>query len=112
MKERIYIAQNLDKKSISEPFKCFQVKGNIKYRALCDDFGPMNLSSIVRFVQSMNDELEHFPNNKIVMFVSKGKRNLTNAVFLLGTYMLLKENSSPKAVARTFPPGPANSLTR
>ena len=46
-----------------------------------------------------------FPKNKIALFVTvvkKGKRNLTNAIFLLGSYMIFKEDMSPQRVAASF----------
>ena len=102
IKESLFIAQNIDKSSLPEQFRCFQLIHNIKYRALRNDFGPMNLSSIVVFIQSLDDELKNFPEKQIVLCVSKGKRNLTNAVFLLGSYMLLKQNMSSRALAASF----------
>ena len=70
IKERLFIAQNIDKSSLPEQFRCFQLIHNIKYRALRNDFGPMNLSSIVVFIQSLDDELKDFPEKQIVLCVS------------------------------------------
>ena len=62
----------------------------------------MNMSCIVDFTRSLHAEFSSFPDTKIVFCVEKGKRNLTNAVFLLGAYMILKEGQTTDEVAARF----------
>ena len=62
----------------------------------------MNISCIARFIQSVDAELRSFPNNKVVLCVDDGPRHLTNAIFLLGAYMILKLDKTSSDVATTF----------
>ena len=50
----------------------------------------MNISSIARFIQMLDHELQENPACKIVYCVNIGRRELTNAVFLLGAYLILR----------------------
>ena len=83
-------------------FQIFRLDHTIRYDAFCDDFGPMDLSSIVDFSCSMDRELAHFPEKKIVFCADTGRRALTNAVFLLGAYMVIRQRKSPDQVAATL----------
>jgi hypothetical protein len=60
----------------------------VDYHSFCDDFGPMNLSSVVNFIEQLEKELSLNPQAKIIYCVSSSKRALTNASFLLGCYMI------------------------
>jgi cell division cycle 14 len=75
---------------------------HIRYNPYCDDFGPMNMASIIDFIRAIDDEMNLFPDGKLVLCVDEGRRDLTNAVFLLGAYMILKQNMTPESVAESF----------
>ena len=100
--ERLYLAHNVDERRFSKSFRYFRKPSGVQYNPFCDDFGPMNMSSIVDFIRALDSELSSFPNSKIVFCIEKGRRHLTNAVFLLGAYMILKEGLSPSAVCESF----------
>ena len=102
IKNRLYIAQNIDVGRLGRSFKLFSPKKSLQYRAFCDDFGPLNLSCVVDFVNTLELQLSSFPEFKIAFIVEKGRRNMTNAVFLLGSYMILKEDMTPTAVILSF----------
>jgi hypothetical protein len=72
------------------------------YSSFCDDFGPLNMASVVEFTQSLQTEIETFPTSRIVFCVECGRRTLTNAVFLLGAYMILKLDLTAAQVAERF----------
>ncbi len=74
----------------------------MKYKCFCDDFGPVNMASVIGFCQRLQSEIESFPISKIVFVVEEGRRPLTNAVFLLGAYMILKLNMSASKVSENF----------
>jgi cell division cycle 14 len=74
----------------------------ITYDAFCDDFGPMNFTSIVTFVELLDDQIRDGVSNAIVYSVQDGPRALTNAAFLLGAYMLLTFDATPESVAERF----------
>ena len=102
VEDRVYIAQNMNKLDLVNDIRCFRPKLALEYHAGCDDFGPLNMSSIVYFITSLDKELESFPDKTIALCVEKGKRQLTNAVFLLGSYMIIREEMTANAVAASF----------
>ena len=75
---------------------------DITYDAFCDDFGPMNLLSIIRFIQALDQQADDGVSDSIVYVTDSGPRALTNAVFLLGAYMLIMLDMAPGAVAERF----------
>ena len=50
----------------------------------------MNISCIIYFIEQLEIDMSQNPESRIVYMVDAGKRNLTNAIFLLGSYMILK----------------------
>ncbi len=62
----------------------------------------MNMASIIDFIRLLDAERKAFPRSKIVFCVDEGRRALTNAVFLLGAYMILKLDMTPSTVAKQF----------
>jgi hypothetical protein len=100
--DRVYITQYTDCLSFGESFRLFELDGSISYQGYCDDFGPINMSCIIDFVRLLDAKLNGWPDCKIVFRVSNGKRSLTNAVFLLGAYMMLKLAKSSAVVAKSF----------
>ena len=52
----------------------------------------MNLSCIAAFIEQLDHALAEQPECRLFYFVDEGRRQLTNAVFLLGSYMLLRLN--------------------
>ena len=100
--ERVCIAQHVKSFSRTKKFICFQPQSSIEYLPFCDDFGPMNLACIARFIMLLDRELASGTASKIVYCIDAGKRPLTNAVFLLGAYMLLKLNLTADQVQDRF----------
>ena len=100
--DRLYLMQNVDEKKVLKSFRFFRPACAVGYQPFCDDFGPMNMSCIVDFIKCLDYEFSTFPESKIAFCVEKGRRNLTNAVFLLGAYMILREGLTPQAVAASF----------
>ena len=97
--DTVYIAQGVD--TLPDGFRYFRPDG-LEYHPFCDDFGPMNLSSIVHFICRFNQEVESHPDARIVYCVDPGKRALSNAVFLLGAYMVIKMNMRAQDVSDCF----------
>ena len=62
----------------------------------------MNMSSTIGFIKLMDSELASFPDAKIVVCAEDGPRALTNAVFLVGAYMIIKLDKTPSKVATCF----------
>jgi hypothetical protein len=98
----VYLAQQVDGLSFAPAFRCFRPKEALRYEAYCDDFGPMNMASIVDFTKLLDAERKAFPDTKIVFCADEGRRALTNSVFLLGAYMILKLDMTPCSVTKRF----------
>jgi cell division cycle 14 len=90
----LYVAQGVDAFPEAAGFHIFKPEASIRYFPLCDDFGPMNLACVASFILQLDKELGDFPNARIVYCVEDGRRSLTNAVFLLGCYLILSRELS------------------
>ena len=100
---QIFIAQNG-----GQPdgiFHTFQNDTALVYQPFCDDFGPMNLSSTIRFIRQLEESLSECALSscsKLVYSVDTGRRPLSNAAALLGSYLILKKDMTPDQVAGRF----------
>ena len=92
--DEIYIAQGIDSFPDNANFRVFKPDPEIQYFPLCDDFGPMNMACVASFVLQLHKELADFPGSRVVYCVEDGRRSLTNAVFLLGSYLILALDAS------------------
>ena len=99
--ERIFIAQNINC-SLDQIFHCFSTGEQFEYQPVFDEFGPLRLSRVTRFVELLSSEIAKHPHNKIVYYVGQGSKNLTNAIYLLGAYMILKHNETAQGVSKCF----------
>jgi cell division cycle 14 len=119
---RLLIAQNTTAVLTMKSVHCFRLPAQMKYHPFCDDFGPMSMLSIFRFVKLLENEMTEFPTKKIVFYVEEGdvlmihlrstythlcfsasgKRELTNAVFLLGAYLILVRDMLSEEVVEIF----------
>ena len=71
-------------------FRRFWTKSVLEYEPFCDDFGPMRLSHVFRFIELLDDTLAKYSDEKIVYCVEpKDPRAFSNAIFLLGAYLQL-----------------------
>ena len=101
---RLLLAYKLSPSVFGEAFRILHLKHDTAYKSFKDrdDFGPVNIACTLRFIETVDKELASFPDKKIVFCIRAGRRQLTNAVFLLGAYMILKRNSKPQSVADCF----------
>ena len=86
--DRLFLCQGVDILPDGATFLRFMPEQSIRYYPLCDDFGPMNFTSIVKFIRQLDNELVTNPDCTFFYCVESCKRDLTNAVFLLGAYMI------------------------
>ena len=98
---RVYLSRNNARPEGETSFSIFEVD-HITNDAYCDDFGPMNFSSIVSFVEALDIHANKTMSDSIIYCAKMGPRALTNAAFLLGAYMLLTFDITPAAVAEQF----------
>ena len=82
-------------------FICFDAEEFI-YVPFCDDFGPMNLSDIFRFADLISKLQIQNVRTKLVYTPITAPRELTNAVFLVGCYLLLVWEYRPEVVWLKF----------
>ncbi len=86
------------------PCQTFTAEDELAYTPFCDDFGPMNLDQSFRFYQLVEDRRAANPNKCLVFCIASDARTMTNAVFLLGTYLILSQRLSPHSVWDIFCP--------
>jgi cell division cycle 14 len=79
-------------------FKYFNIDGVISYQPFQDDFGPMCLGSVSRFCSVVDEQLKRYPGIRIAMVTQPDKRTLTNTIFLLGSYMIMRLGLTPEQV--------------
>jgi hypothetical protein len=94
--DRVCIAHNIKPFKPTNKFRCIRPASLDRD----DDFGKIDISSITAFIKLLDHELAAFPSCKVVLCADQGQRALTNAVFLLGAYMILKLQLGADAVAR------------
>ena len=99
--KRVYLAQGTGIPHGSQSYRCFYSR-ELEYIGFCDDFGPMNASCVIKFVTILQTELARYPNDDLVYCVDTGRRNLTNAAFLLGAYMIIVFKEQPRNIWACF----------
>ena len=102
IEDRLYIVQGIDALPPSSTFRWFQPQSSIQYFPLCDDFGPMNMASVLKFAKQLETELAEDPTCRLFYCAPEGRRALTNAIFLVGCYLILMLDWSTDSVADSF----------
>jgi cell division cycle 14 len=82
-------------------FRLFQPK-NLEYYPFCDDFGPMNMSSVLNFVEQLQNELADNPQSMLIYSFGSHRRDLANSAFLVGAYMILMLEKRTDEVIEIF----------
>jgi cell division cycle 14 len=98
---KIYVAQNIPKPK-GAGIRCFSTEGYLEYEPFCDDFGPMNISCVTRFIEDLDCMLAEAPSCKHVYYIEPGRRCLSNGVFLMGSYLIIKHDMDPDEVWSLF----------
>ena len=86
-------------------FYAFRTAPDVQYQPYCDDFGPLNMSTPIRFVEQLQGEIAVATEascSQLVYAVPEGPRALSNAVMLLGSYMMLMEDLAPEQITARF----------
>ena len=91
----LFVSQESRNDFTKAPMKYFSVDGVLKYQPFHDDFGPMSLGSIADFCTMVDDQLQKFPGIPIAMKTQEEKKTFTNAVFLIGSYLIMKLGIDP-----------------
>ena len=98
----VYLVQGINHLPCSETFRWFEPDETVVYDPFCDDFGPLNMSSILNFAKQLLTELADHRGCRFFYRADNDKRSLTNAIFLLGTFKILANDSTPDDVADCF----------
>jgi hypothetical protein len=106
--DRICVAQNIPEFTTTKKFRCIRPQLVSKHDSMCavctvyGDFGPPSIECISNFIELLDHELSAHPSCKIVLCIDDGRRALTRAVFLLGTFMVLKHDTPADEVFLRF----------
>jgi hypothetical protein len=71
----------------------------------------MNLGAASAFCDSLRVRLEERPPRPLALVVDSDERNITNAAFLLGEFMIMVLDSTPQEVEDAFSPIQAQLLS-
>jgi cell division cycle 14 len=71
-------------------YVCVSAEKEIVYHPFADDFGPLDLSDLNRFMNIMKQAVKNRRGRTVLYTVRFDPRSLTNATFLLGSYMMLE----------------------
>jgi cell division cycle 14 len=125
LQQRLLLAQNTASVLSMKSIRCFRPPAEVNYHPLCDDFGPMNMLSVFHFIKLLDQEFSKYPSLKIVYYIEPGsvdnrchvfslmsarflslsfigKRAMTNAIFLVGAYLILRRDMNTVGVAEVF----------
>ena len=100
-KSQVYLSQ-ADGLQSNDEFHVFETKEKISYVSIVNDFGPLNLSSIARFIQILDQEMASAASRKLVYKIEAGRRSLTNAICLLGAYLAVRLDRNLIQVSKCF----------
>jgi hypothetical protein len=99
--DSLYIAQNI-KGSLDSSYRCFVTTGILEYQPYNEEFGPFNISGIIRFIRILDKKMIQLFPNKVVYYVEAGRDMLTHAIYLVGAYMIFKHGSTALQVSKAF----------
>jgi cell division cycle 14 len=99
--DRFYLIASEKIARIHPKFLCLDVS-DLHYDSFRDDFGPMNLGSTVSFVEKVKRLLMSHPTRPVAFHVLLDAREITNAAYLMGAYLILHLNASPEEVSKQF----------
>jgi cell division cycle 14 len=94
----------LDHDDGGDEFVCISIHDKIQYMAYKDDFGPMNLASVLEFCNIVDHHLATYPTKQIAIRTVKSKRSRTNCVFLVGAYMIMRRGFDIETVVSSCEP--------
>jgi hypothetical protein len=102
---RLNLAQSIHGLRLGDSFECFhssELSTGLLYLSIPDDYGPTSLACIVDFIRLLEVRLHTPSRKKLILCLDAGRPALTNTVFLLGSYMILRQGKAASAVAASF----------
>ena len=88
--DSVFIALDDPWFEMDSEFQYFSIDGVVSYIGFADDFGPMSMASIYQFCEILDAQLEQFVGKNIALLTLREPQTVTNAIFLLGAYMIMK----------------------
>ena len=87
---------------LNEACKYFSIDEVFPYVGFADDFGPMSMASVYQFYHILDAHLEQSVGDNVALMTRRDRPTLTNSVFLLGTYMIMKLDYDVARTAACF----------
>eukprot|EP00292_Cryptomonas_paramecium_P005224 CAMPEP_0113715682 /NCGR_PEP_ID=MMETSP0038_2-20120614/33419_1 /TAXON_ID=2898 /ORGANISM="Cryptomonas paramecium" /LENGTH=426 /DNA_ID=CAMNT_0000643019 /DNA_START=55 /DNA_END=1331 /DNA_ORIENTATION=- /assembly_acc=CAM_ASM_000170 len=109
VRNNIYIANDGGQDDIPADWHIFRTP-EIQYHKYCDDFGPMNAASIIEFIRALEEVLVSQIGKNVVYVSEIGVRGFTNAVFLMGCFLILRLKMDAASVWSIFADIPSTAL--
>jgi cell division cycle 14 len=92
------LISHLPEYSYSDPeLACFSTEGVLIYESFSHDFGPMNLACVYRFCTMVDEHRALNPSKTIAVICETDAKKVTNAVFLLGAYLIMERDYNLEA---------------
>ena len=88
-----------------DDYRTFSSESAWQYFPFCDDFGPINMASTTNFVEELDRQISNClaaKCSRLVYSIESGPRPMSNAAFLIGSYMILMLDETPGQVTEHF----------
>lgn len=94
--KRLYFASVNGTLCSTSVFECFNVDNTLTHDSFATDFGPLNLSCVYQFCSIVNNLL--LSRKIVVYFCGIQPEKLSNAVCLIGSFMIIYLGNTPSHV--------------
>ena len=84
LNDSLYVAQGIDYLPCITSFRIFRPGRQIAYVPFCDDFGPMSMSSVVKFIVQLDKELADHPHCRLFIWLNMAFEALQMQYFFSG----------------------------
>ncbi|TPX36254.1 hypothetical protein SmJEL517_g01462 [Synchytrium microbalum] len=104
IKDKLYFTSVSQTPSQHPSIHYFSIDETLVYIAFYSDFGPNNLSHVIRFCDLVNEKFTNPAtcNKKMCLYTSMDSDKRANAAFLMCCYMLIVHRQSPDEAFRPF----------
>jgi len=98
IQDRLYLTALSTQPPKNESMHFFTVDQELAYIHFYSDFGPNNLSHVIRFCSILNSKMNNpqLANKKIVLYSSTANDKRSNATYLMCMYMLIIHRMTPE----------------
>lgn len=104
IKDRLYFATLRVQPRAYQIAHFFTVDNDLVYESFFADFGPLNLGHVYAFCNLLDKKLEDpkLARKKLFIYTSYDACKRTNAAFLVGAFMVIRQNKTPEEAFRPF----------